>query len=204
MLCTYELLGLTHCHTKFGSLLHTVMHCTGSGSPKGEYKGSPTSFPQSKPLALPSSFPVTFGGITAIGEVCYSVISAASTMPILIHVPFVLIFSLFSCPSSHNFTFSSISFPPPSPHLPSLQQRGCHAGVPQDCPGLGYASLPLTWHLPGLSQESRDTRYSRINGLLSHGTSWDCPRNLGILSIPGSTGYRHMGLPRTVPGILGY
>jgi len=103
-----------------------------------------------------------------------------------------------------------------------------HMGHPGDGPRnprILSIWTPLTWDNPGSSQESWDTKYSRIHwlhshrtsqdgsrnpgilsipGLPSHGTSRDHPRNPGILSIPGSMGSPVMGHPRMVPGILGY
>jgi len=63
---------------------------------------------------------------------------------------------------------------------------------------------PLAWDISGLSQEFRDTKYSRIYRLPWHGTSRDDPRNSGILSIPGSTSSPGMGHPVMIPGIPGY
>jgi len=53
-------------------------------------------------------------------------------------------------------------------------------GWSQDSRDTKYSRLP--WH--GTSQKSWDTKYSRIHGLTSHGTFWDGPRNPGVLSIP--------------------
>jgi len=91
--------------------------------------------------------------------------------------------------------------------IPGLLSYGTSRDGPRN-PGIlsKYSRIhgPLTWDIPGLCQESRDTKYSRIHRLPWHGTSRDGPRNPGILSIPRPTGSTHMGHPGMVPGIPGY